>query len=321
MKKVLWAVIILVILWIWTWFVSQKTNWINLNLIKWLTQRTTLANPASVNCKEKNWTLEIVSDTSWWQLWLCHLSDGNICEEWAYYRWECPKKGINDNEIIQWAIYIWDYNNQKIMYSKNTNNFEQVRNLVDWRWVNDGIFWINTTWYTKIENLTKIYQPYYKDTINNENLVSIKESNNKIYFSTVKSISNSNNTLIETTYIKEYNLSDGVLKDDFSVQKTWTLAIENINKPYIILVDYPCYACELSIEPLSSIILNTTNSKTLDIWMVWDIQLDITNNIVKFRKYQKTYEPCDEINEPMYCEKWKREKYQTIWNLITQTLP
>ena len=47
-----------------------------------------IANPASVFC-EKNWgTLEILEWT-WGQYGMCHLSDGNVCEEWAYMRGEC----------------------------------------------------------------------------------------------------------------------------------------------------------------------------------------------------------------------------------------
>ena len=49
----------------------------------------TLANPASVNCKDKGGTLEIV-DTPEGQQGICTLKDGTKCEEWAYMRGECP---------------------------------------------------------------------------------------------------------------------------------------------------------------------------------------------------------------------------------------
>ena len=51
---------------------------------------TQIANPASVNCIEKGGNLSIV-DKPEGQLGMCTLSDGTVCEEWAYFRGECPK--------------------------------------------------------------------------------------------------------------------------------------------------------------------------------------------------------------------------------------
>lgn len=50
---------------------------------------TSLANPASVYCKENGGTLEIVTQEDGSQYGLCHL-DGYSCEEWAFFRSECP---------------------------------------------------------------------------------------------------------------------------------------------------------------------------------------------------------------------------------------
>lgn len=47
-----------------------------------------LANPASTNCIDNGGILEIV-DTTWWQVGMCTLSDGTVCEERAYMRGEC----------------------------------------------------------------------------------------------------------------------------------------------------------------------------------------------------------------------------------------
>lgn len=44
-----------------------------------------IANPASVNCIEKGGKHSLVDG-------MCTLSDGTVCEEWAYFRGECPKK-------------------------------------------------------------------------------------------------------------------------------------------------------------------------------------------------------------------------------------
>ena len=49
---------------------------------------TQMANPASVNCVNKGGKLSIV-DKSEGQVGMCTLSDGTVCEEWAYFRGEC----------------------------------------------------------------------------------------------------------------------------------------------------------------------------------------------------------------------------------------
>jgi putative hemolysin len=50
-----------------------------------------LANPASVYCREHGGvsTIETASDGS--QGGTCTLADGTKCDEWAYFRGECPK--------------------------------------------------------------------------------------------------------------------------------------------------------------------------------------------------------------------------------------
>ena len=52
------------------------------------TNNTQIANPASVNCVEKGGKLSIV-DKPDGQIGMCTLSDGTVCEEWAYFRGEC----------------------------------------------------------------------------------------------------------------------------------------------------------------------------------------------------------------------------------------
>lgn len=51
-------------------------------------QNARLANPASVNCKEKDGELEI-KETDLGQIGICVFADGSKCEEWAYFRGEC----------------------------------------------------------------------------------------------------------------------------------------------------------------------------------------------------------------------------------------
>ena len=50
-----------------------------------------IANPASVNCIDKGGKLKIVDGQNG-QYGICTLPDGTECEEWAYFRGECPAK-------------------------------------------------------------------------------------------------------------------------------------------------------------------------------------------------------------------------------------
>lgn len=47
-----------------------------------------IANPASIYCRENNWTLEIKEESEW-QKGICTFSDGSSCEERAFFRGEC----------------------------------------------------------------------------------------------------------------------------------------------------------------------------------------------------------------------------------------
>ena len=52
-------------------------------------QGVNIANTASVNCVNNGGKLKIMEDEKG-QHGVCVLSDGTECEEWAYYRKECP---------------------------------------------------------------------------------------------------------------------------------------------------------------------------------------------------------------------------------------
>jgi putative hemolysin len=52
---------------------------------------TQIANPASVFCTENGGKLEIANEEGG-QRGICTLKDGTKCDEWAYFRGECPKK-------------------------------------------------------------------------------------------------------------------------------------------------------------------------------------------------------------------------------------
>jgi len=53
-----------------------------------------IANPASVNCVNNGGKLKILENDKG-QYGICTLPDGTECDEWAYYREECPKKQNN----------------------------------------------------------------------------------------------------------------------------------------------------------------------------------------------------------------------------------
>jgi uncharacterized protein len=58
-----------------------------------------MANPASVYCAEQGGSLDIV-ETGDGQIGVCHLRSGKICEEWAYYRGECPAKDCGECPML-----------------------------------------------------------------------------------------------------------------------------------------------------------------------------------------------------------------------------
>lgn len=57
-------------------------------------EKTTIANPASVYCNEQGGNLTIIQ-TQNGSYAECTLQDGITCEEWAYFRGECPKIDFN----------------------------------------------------------------------------------------------------------------------------------------------------------------------------------------------------------------------------------
>lgn len=49
-----------------------------------------IANPASTNCVDKGGTLDIRTAEDGGQTGYCVFDDGTECEEWAFFRGECP---------------------------------------------------------------------------------------------------------------------------------------------------------------------------------------------------------------------------------------
>jgi len=100
MKKFLWTLIIVIIVWCGILLISQKTD-----RLKSTTQNpTTLANPASTNCITKWGKLEIKNNKNG-QYGVCLFEDNRQCEERALLHWDCPVGGVkvtgyeNDAEV------------------------------------------------------------------------------------------------------------------------------------------------------------------------------------------------------------------------------
>ncbi len=91
-----------------------------------------LANPASVYCEQQSGTLEMVTDASGAQSGICHLVDGTTCDEWAYFRGECPTTGIvettgntlswDQQKIIDYYTYLQNHEFDKAAEMKTGNN-------------------------------------------------------------------------------------------------------------------------------------------------------------------------------------------------------
>lgn len=53
------------------------------------TDRSQIANPASVNCEQKGYRLETRTSDDGSQYGVCIFPDGSECEEWAFLKGEC----------------------------------------------------------------------------------------------------------------------------------------------------------------------------------------------------------------------------------------
>ena len=60
-----------------------------LNACKSSETKTGIANPASEYCVKQGGTLSILNEPQG-QKGICKIPSGEVCEEWAYYRKECP---------------------------------------------------------------------------------------------------------------------------------------------------------------------------------------------------------------------------------------
>jgi len=130
------------------------------------TTPTTIANPASVYCVQQGGKLDIkTNSTTGGQYGLCTLPDKTECEEWAYYRKECPVNITADTGGIKTALINKGLNltGMKLTISKDTGKYAQgglspinmdagggyvfaAKVNGDWKIVADGNGQINCEW-------------------------------------------------------------------------------------------------------------------------------------------------------------------------------
>ncbi len=88
--------------------------------------QTNIANPASVFCEKQGNKLEIRTDPSTGgQVGICIFPNKAECEEWAYFRDECPVNLEKDTAAIKQALINEDRNlfGMKVTISKDTGRY------------------------------------------------------------------------------------------------------------------------------------------------------------------------------------------------------
>lgn len=98
-----------------------------------------MANPASVYCEENGGTLIPAEDEDWNQFAFCQIDEDTICEEWEYYRGECPvvveEEIENVEEIIDEEMNNEEVNVEEVAEEVNNEEVavepEVVENVVE----------------------------------------------------------------------------------------------------------------------------------------------------------------------------------------------
>lgn len=153
LKTIEWSLIALILLWLWVrglvsnpqWEVTQKV--LNLVWIETNIEEVTIANPASVFCEDNGGVLEMVNDVNGAQSGICHLTGGEICEEWTYMRWECP-------------VFVSDENLGGVV----NNDWEKFININLWSWIKISDYMSIKTKFSYIYDLNQDGKVFLIDT-------------------------------------------------------------------------------------------------------------------------------------------------------------
>jgi hypothetical protein len=110
MKKILFAVIIIIILGFGVFYFSKKSEQKISPVVSDNVISNQIANPASVNCKKVGGSLTIQKHTDGGEYGLCYFEDNRACEEWALLRGDCPIGGVKttgfdaiDQKFCAWS--------------------------------------------------------------------------------------------------------------------------------------------------------------------------------------------------------------------------
>ncbi|MBN1875257.1 MAG: DUF333 domain-containing protein [Anaerolineae bacterium] len=100
---------------------------------------TGMANPASVYCNEQGGHLEIHTDTEGNQYGMCVFSNGQECEEWAFFRGECDAQTTiadidvtTSERVVDWVGVI-----------RGTSQGAQFNDYFEWLSFEGGAFGID----------------------------------------------------------------------------------------------------------------------------------------------------------------------------------
>jgi putative hemolysin len=95
-----WLIIIVVIIGL-VWYFAPATFHQGLDAAKGIFSKakngtlikndtTSIANPAATFCNNRGGTSNIITAPNGSQSGTCTLTNGTVCDEWAYYRGTCP---------------------------------------------------------------------------------------------------------------------------------------------------------------------------------------------------------------------------------------
>lgn len=89
-----------------------------------------MPNPASVKCVNDWWILDLDSGN-------CKFKNGKVCNEWAYFRWEC-KSSIDSEFIVKDVVTNKETNIAKISLVYPVISNEKINSQID-KYINDVI--------------------------------------------------------------------------------------------------------------------------------------------------------------------------------------
>lgn len=125
-----------------------------------------IANPASVYCEEQGNKIDIRTAVDGTQIGYCIFNDGTECEEWSYFRKECPVK-IETNLLPDSINNPIDKLSNELITKlganckSKTTDIEKANCIMDWQEKN--IFWCYT--HPEISTMPGAFETGYPDCV------------------------------------------------------------------------------------------------------------------------------------------------------------